>query len=129
MCITNPQVLPLERITAFKVMLKVKGGYRPIFKAGAYDERIFKIGQEYYKQERLGFHTSQSLDGAIDVLNNVIRWNKSNEVVEHPENLRIVVVELRGNLVFGKDFICRTIPPQLCGDYMTILGVWKGRKS
>ena len=133
MCITNPQVLPLERITAFKVMLKVKGGYRPVFNSGRYnDDRIFKVNHKYkcngpsYKPDR-GFHACESLDDAIKVSNKILNWSATAEVRQNPQNIRIVLVELSDNLVFGQDN--SVIPPQVRGYSMTILGVWKGRNK
>lgn len=129
MCITNPQVLPLERIVAFKVMLKVKGGYRPVFYHGAMAEpRVFEVGKKYWGAK--GFHACQSLNGAIETLKTLPHeWNCSDEVDDNPQNLRIVLVELTSNVVCGIDERCPEIPPQLRGHHMTILGVWKGRKS
>lgn len=138
MCISNEKPFPLPKVSAFKVMLKVEGGYRPVFYgSNILDDRVFQKNVVYEAKEKhysfmtiKGFHAFANLEDAEELINNISEWNVTFEAYDR-NNLALLVVELTNKITFGidsgiekdKEFM------QLSGESMRILKELRGKSN
>jgi len=125
MCINNPQHYPLEKVQAFKVMVKStrhEGSYRPVFALPSYyDDRNFYKNELYLCKNHYGFHACLSYEDAIKIVKtNINKWDLSMYTADNLDKLVIVLVELSDNICYGQND--SKSPLQVKGNNMKILG-------